>query len=169
MLYWEQKHFGQRGVFVGRARRVADGGSPSGVVTVDDKRRLRVRLVIDHVSPRRTAAEGCERRGADGYPTYDSSSLECSASSAVEVERFREVGLSPSAHLGMTADWISALKCRASSGRPAGAASADRFLLAARPVARENDGHKQGVAHGRSCDNISCITPPPPRLRAAKV
>jgi hypothetical protein len=27
-----------------------------------------------------------------------------SASSAVEVERFREVGLSPSAHLGMKAD-----------------------------------------------------------------
>jgi hypothetical protein len=42
-----------------------------------------------------------------------------------------------------------------------------RFVLAARLVARENDGYKQGVAHGRGCDNLSCVTPHPSRLRAA--
>jgi hypothetical protein len=86
-----------------------DGGSPSGVSMADDRRRLAVRPIIEHASPRRTAAKGSSKR------------------------------------------------------------KSGRFVLAARPVARENDGYKQGVAHGRGCDNLSCVTPQPPRLRAAEV
>jgi hypothetical protein len=91
----------------GCVRRCADGGSPSGIATADDRRWLGVRLVIEHASPRRTAAKGSSTR------------------------------------------------------------SAGRFVLAGWPQARENDGYKQGVAHGRSCDNLSCVTPQPPGLRAA--
>jgi hypothetical protein len=53
------------------ARRCADGVSPSGVSTVDDRRRLAVRAVSDHASPRPTEAIGCRARVlADGvvYP-----------------------------------------------------------------------------------------------------
>jgi hypothetical protein len=39
------------------ARRSADGVSPSGVLAVDDRRRLAVWPIIDHASPRRAAAE----------------------------------------------------------------------------------------------------------------
>jgi hypothetical protein len=38
--------------------RCADGGSPSGVLALDDRRRLRVPPISDYDSPRRTAAEG---------------------------------------------------------------------------------------------------------------
>jgi hypothetical protein len=93
----------------GRATRSADGVTPSGVSTIDDRRRLAVPPIIDHDSPRRTAAKG-------------------------------------------------------SSTRKSG-----RFVLVARPAARENDGLKQGVAHGRGCDNLSCVLLQPPRLRAAEV
>jgi hypothetical protein len=42
-------------------RRCADGVSPSGVSTADDRRRLAVPPIIGHVSPRRTAAEDAGR------------------------------------------------------------------------------------------------------------
>jgi hypothetical protein len=96
-------------------RRCADGGSPSGIATADDRRRLRVRPIIDHVSPRRMAAEGAGRRKTRGrgriglplaglgihpwlwvFAQFDSSSLWYSASWASEAERFRAAGLSPS-------------------------------------------------------------------------
>ncbi len=46
----------------GRATRSADGVSPSGVSTADDRRRLAVRPIIDHDSPKHTAAVGCSVR-----------------------------------------------------------------------------------------------------------
>jgi hypothetical protein len=47
-------------------RRCADGVSPSAVSTVDHRRRLTVPPIIDHASPRRTAAKGAGRRKARG-------------------------------------------------------------------------------------------------------
>jgi hypothetical protein len=54
-------------------RRCADGGSPSGVSTADDRRRLAVPPIIGHNSPRGTAAEGSGAaedagRGVSGVP-----------------------------------------------------------------------------------------------------
>jgi hypothetical protein len=62
---------------------------------------------------------------------------------------------------------IPALTCRACLRWPCAAENGGRFVLAGRPVARENVFYKQGVAHGRSCDNISFAPPHPLRLRAA--
>jgi hypothetical protein len=51
-------------VFYGMAtRRFADGGSPSGVGTIDDRRRVAVPPIIDHDSPWPTRAEGCQTFG----------------------------------------------------------------------------------------------------------
>jgi hypothetical protein len=111
----------------GCVRRCADGVSPSGVSTLDERRRLRVPPIVTHASPRRTAAEGAGRRKtqagvnrmspggalhspvAVGFHALDSSSLRCSASSAPEAERFRTAGLSPSAR-GVTQTLSSKLR-----------------------------------------------------------
>jgi hypothetical protein len=47
-------------------RHVADGISPSGIGTADDRRRLGVRPVIDHDGRRSTAAKGAGRRKTRG-------------------------------------------------------------------------------------------------------
>jgi hypothetical protein len=55
----------------------------------------------------------------------------------------------------------------AATGRPTHVPLNTSNSLAAPAPARENHGYKQGVAHGRGCDNLSCVSPQPPRLRAA--
>jgi hypothetical protein len=73
----------------------------SSATTAHDVRRRRVGWGVSRVNQRRLVSA----LPIMGWkPMQRLGGLVDSASSAVEVERFREVGLSPSAHLGMKAD-----------------------------------------------------------------